>query len=336
MPKKRSPRQRAQAEQRRLQERRLARDERDREAHARLVVERSGDPRFVQRTTTRGGGAVVTWDPDTPEGQALAEALDESRLAFRAKFGRDPGPDDPVFFDRDADEPVPMTDAGWQAGFAEMGQAAARAGMDPAYIAAWQEVGYIVSEANRHMFSAAEVDTYLDAVARHQEQDDEDDGEDWDADDWDPAEEAADGLREVVAQVLADRSLESARRLVEALEDADDVDAAGLAGSTMVTVLLAWLTGAREQAAFPAVAATQALDWVREYLGTTVADDALVLAGALGHPYAPELTVAEAFERVGGDLLVLLLALVCGSVATTGNGDADWLVRFDPAPDETT
>src|SRR2546421_8029142 len=120
MPKKRSARQRAQAEQRRTLQRRLARDEQAREAHARLVVERSGDPRCVQRATTPDGGTAVTWDPDTDEGRALVEAIEESRLAFREKFGRDPGSNDPVFFDRDADEPVPMTDASWQAGFAEM------------------------------------------------------------------------------------------------------------------------------------------------------------------------------------------------------------------------
>jgi len=333
MPKKRSPRQRVQAEQRRAQQRRLARDEQHREAHTRLVVERSTDPRFVHRTTTPGGGTVVTWDPDSPEGQALAEALEQSRLAFREKFGRDPSPDDPVFFDRDADEPVPMTDAGWQAGFAEMRDGAARLGMDPAYIAAWQEVGYVVTQANQHLFSAAEVDAYFDTVARHQQHDDGDDA-DWDEDDWDPAEEAADGLREVVASVLTDRSLEAGRSLVAVLDDADDADTAGLAATTMVTFMLAWLTGARERAALPAVTATQALDWVRESLGGEAAEEALVLAGVVGHPRAPELTVAEAFERVGDGLLVVLLSLVCGIVATAGNGNADWLVQFDPATAE--
>ena len=34
--------------------------------------------------------------------------LEAQRQRFRAKFGRDPGPHDPVFFDPDAIEPVPM------------------------------------------------------------------------------------------------------------------------------------------------------------------------------------------------------------------------------------
>jgi hypothetical protein len=39
----------------------------------------------------------------TPE---VHEALFQHREAFRAKFGRDPGPNDPVFFDPDATDPV--------------------------------------------------------------------------------------------------------------------------------------------------------------------------------------------------------------------------------------
>jgi hypothetical protein len=36
-------------------------------------------------------------------------ALEEQRKLFRAKFGREPGPDDPVFFNPDADVPEPLT-----------------------------------------------------------------------------------------------------------------------------------------------------------------------------------------------------------------------------------
>jgi hypothetical protein len=175
VPKKRTPRQRRQAQdQARAEQRRLAQQEREREEHTRLVVERAGDPRFVQRVALPGGGAALTWDPDSADGQAMRQALEANQFAFREKFGRDPGPDDPVFFDPDADEPVPLTGKAWDDGLTAMAQAAAEAGVDPAYVAAWQEVGYIVTDANRHLFSAADVHAYLDAVARHQD-DDEDD-----------------------------------------------------------------------------------------------------------------------------------------------------------------
>jgi hypothetical protein len=42
--------------------------------------------------------------PNNPSRQILEQQLE----AFRAKFGRDPGPNDPVFFDSTADEPRPL------------------------------------------------------------------------------------------------------------------------------------------------------------------------------------------------------------------------------------
>lgn len=41
----------------------------------------------------------------TPE---VHDALLQQREAFRAKFGRDPGPNDPVFFDPNKDQPSPI------------------------------------------------------------------------------------------------------------------------------------------------------------------------------------------------------------------------------------
>jgi hypothetical protein len=41
----------------------------------------------------------------SPEG---SEILESQRIAFREKFGRDPGPEDPIFFDPEADTPQPF------------------------------------------------------------------------------------------------------------------------------------------------------------------------------------------------------------------------------------
>jgi hypothetical protein len=92
----------------RSRRRRLAAEETARERHARLVAERAGDPRFVQQETF-SGGRTIRWDPETPVGAKLDEAFDEQIFAFRAKFGRDPGPDDPLIFDPHADEPTPLS-----------------------------------------------------------------------------------------------------------------------------------------------------------------------------------------------------------------------------------
>lgn len=230
MPKKRTPRQRRAAQQRaRLQRRELARQEEFREQHTRKVLERQGDPRFVQRTLHADGTATLTWDGESGLGMEMREGFQAQREAFRAKFGRDPGPEDPVFFDPDADEPTPMGKRHWDEGMTAMIAAAEAAGVDPAFIHAWQEVGYIVTSENEHVFSATEVQAYLDAVARDQ---DDDDGEEIDF--FDGVEFGAEGLRELVDETISIPSEEPAWRIPELLEEADDPEAAGLAASTMI------------------------------------------------------------------------------------------------------
>lgn len=77
----------------------------------------------------RLSGGVVA-----PIGEEVAEALEAQRELFRKKFGRDPGPEDPMFFDPAADEPRPLPkekfDQIWalaeEFGVAEYGKRAAR------------------------------------------------------------------------------------------------------------------------------------------------------------------------------------------------------------------
>jgi hypothetical protein len=57
------------------------------------------------------------------------EALLEQRKAFVEKFGREPGPDDPVFFDPDKDLPTPIDPARFDA---DLEKAIRDAGIDPA------------------------------------------------------------------------------------------------------------------------------------------------------------------------------------------------------------
>jgi site-specific recombinase XerD len=44
-----------------------------------------------------------------PLNKDAQEAMKMQLQAFREKFGREPGPDDPVFFDPDQDAPTPLT-----------------------------------------------------------------------------------------------------------------------------------------------------------------------------------------------------------------------------------
>ncbi|MEN3615723.1 hypothetical protein AAH979_40295 [Plantactinospora sp. ZYX-F-223] len=73
-----------------------------------------------------------------------------------------------MFFDTDADEPTPRDKRHWDEGKTAMIAVAEAAGVDPAFIHARREVGYTVTSENEHLFSATEVQAYLDAVARHQ------------------------------------------------------------------------------------------------------------------------------------------------------------------------
>ena len=59
------------------------------------------------------------------------QAMLEQREAFVKKFGREPGPDDPVFFDPDADTPQPFNTDTYAR---ELAEAMAAAGIDPALI----------------------------------------------------------------------------------------------------------------------------------------------------------------------------------------------------------
>jgi ribosomal protein L18 len=93
MPKKRGDRAHRTAEKRARRERRqLAREEKFREDHARLVAERSHDPRFIQRIHRNDGTTVYQWAPDSPLDNYLREMMQHQAERFRAKFGRDPGP----------------------------------------------------------------------------------------------------------------------------------------------------------------------------------------------------------------------------------------------------
>jgi hypothetical protein len=67
----------------------------------------------------------------------LHSALLQQRAAFRAKFGRDPGPGDPIFFDPDADTPVPISPDRMER---ELDEAARKAGLDPAALASLKKL----------------------------------------------------------------------------------------------------------------------------------------------------------------------------------------------------
>lgn len=152
--------------------RRLAEEETNRERHAKLINERTGDPRYLQKETWPGG-RTLSWDPESRAGAELGETLEHQIARFRAKFGRDPQGDEPIFFDPDADVPTPMRVEDFHATLEALIENADEIGIDPALLRAWRALGYLVTEENRHLFSAAEVQAWTDAVERYREDHDE-------------------------------------------------------------------------------------------------------------------------------------------------------------------
>ena len=57
----------------------------------------------------------------------LYQAIRQQLESFRKKFGREAGPDDPLFFDPDCDVPIPLSESKLRK---ELSEAARKAGLD--------------------------------------------------------------------------------------------------------------------------------------------------------------------------------------------------------------
>jgi hypothetical protein len=126
-----------------------------REAHARLVVERDQDCRYTQRESRDG---QTTYTLSRPTAATIAAQLEE----FRKKFARDPELGEPVFFDPDEETPVQISPEKLRA---LVSAEILKSGQDPARADAYRLLGYLVSDGNRHLYTAFEVDAWDRAIA---------------------------------------------------------------------------------------------------------------------------------------------------------------------------
>ncbi len=69
----------------------------------------------------------------------------QQKQLFKEKFGREPAPDDPLFFDPDADMPKEMNEEKIDKMTIE---AMVKAGIDPSYIYAFKKTGLLVTTEN--------------------------------------------------------------------------------------------------------------------------------------------------------------------------------------------
>ena len=97
----------------------------------------------------------------------LVDVLEKQMEAFRQKFGRDPGPDDPVFFDPNADTPQPFDGDELMRAMVE---AMAEAGVDPARIYAYHKTRLLVTEENLHLLSEEDLAEWKSAIQEYKNQ----------------------------------------------------------------------------------------------------------------------------------------------------------------------
>ncbi len=118
-----------------------------------------GKKKRLRRKKTAIGRAV----PMSPEVQ---RAMEGQFQRFREKFGRDPGPDDPVFFDPDADTPQELD---WDKVDSEIVGAMVRADIEPEKIYAYRKTGLIVTEQNWGLLSEEQQQEWEAAIAEYGE-----------------------------------------------------------------------------------------------------------------------------------------------------------------------
>jgi hypothetical protein len=97
----------------------------------------------------------------SPETRAL---LQQRRDVFRAKFGRDPHPMEPLLFDPDADEPRPLDEHRVKAAMVE---AMRRAGFDSASIYAFQRTDLIATTSNAEDLADDELQEWRAAICEY-------------------------------------------------------------------------------------------------------------------------------------------------------------------------
>jgi hypothetical protein len=101
---------------------------------------------------------------EVPIDEQTAALIQEQLQAFRAKFGRDPEGDEPVFFDPDCDVPAPLMPEKMEE---ETVRAMAAAGIAPEFIHAYHRTGRIVTEDNQDKLSPEAIAEWNAAVEEY-------------------------------------------------------------------------------------------------------------------------------------------------------------------------
>jgi hypothetical protein len=93
-----------------------------------------------------------------PLNQEMFDILEQQRQKFIQKYGREPGPKDPIFFDLPHPEHLEHL----------MVEDMKAAGLDPAFIYAYEKTGRLVTEANQHLLSDADLAEWDAAIEEYE------------------------------------------------------------------------------------------------------------------------------------------------------------------------
>ncbi len=121
--------------------------------------------RLAQRTARGKRSHQVDQDKHIiPIDHETAEIIAQQKQVFREHFGREPGPEDPLFFDQGAATPEFLSDESHEEVWKSLLQAAGDSGIDPAIVYAMNKTGRIVTETNVQFLTDAELQEWNDAV----------------------------------------------------------------------------------------------------------------------------------------------------------------------------
>jgi hypothetical protein len=99
-----------------------------------------------------------------PIDHETSEIIMQQKKLFREKFGREPGPEDPLFFDPGVATPQFLSVESQEEVWKSLLQAAGDSEIDPAIVYAMNKTGRIVTETNAQFLTDAELQEWHDAV----------------------------------------------------------------------------------------------------------------------------------------------------------------------------
>lgn len=87
----------------------------------------------------------------------IQRTVEELRRRFREKFGRNPGPNDPLFFDPQASEPIPISRESLNQMWEHLAATLLEAGkITPQAAYAMKKTGLLVTDATAHLMTDTE------------------------------------------------------------------------------------------------------------------------------------------------------------------------------------